>query len=394
MEASKYEFYKSILGIVLTGVTAFSAQYCIQPVINDVASSFSRGAEGAGIIMSASLLGMAAMLLLLVYISDKLPQKKSILGSLLFAVGTTIASAIVTNFYIFVGLRFLQGAILALIPVCTIAYAREHSPIGQDGFAVSMYICGMSLGGLSGRFIMGLLADFMSWRIALSGIGITCLLFTLAVAWLLKQDKVKSADEKQASSKSFPFFSREGLPLLAICCFGFAFSDCFFIVFNFLSYVFSAPPYNFNHTLIGMLFLIQIFGSFSSFVAGKLYKRFGAYKISCCSLIMIASGALCTLHASVFMKVLGLIIINLGFFANQSMGSTMASGISQEHKASCTAAYMFTYYMGASTITALGGYLYRSYGWTALICVELAEVSCALAALYCFIKLMSKRERK
>lgn len=391
MYKEKQEFRKSILGIVLTGLTAFSAQYCIQPVINDVAASFAKGAEGAGIIMSASLLGMAAMLLVLVYVSDKLPQKKSIFGSLLFAVGTTLASAVVTNFYVFVGLRFLQGAILALVPVCTIAYAREHSPVGQDGFAVSMYICGISLGGLAGRFIMGLLADFMSWRIALAGIGGACLLFTFAVVYLLKADKPRSAAEKKAVEKPFPFFSKQGLPLLAICCFGFCFSDCFFIVFNFLSYVFSAPPYNFNHTLIGMLFLIQIFGSFSSFVAGKLYKRFGAYKISCCSLCLIACGALCTLHASVMMKVMGLIIINLGFFANQSMGSTMASGISQEHKASCTAAYMFTYYMGASVVTALGGYLYRSYGWNALICIELTEVSGALIALFFFIRLMKKR---
>lgn len=392
MTKEKHDFYKSILGILLTGITAFSAQYCIQPVINDVAAAFDRGSEGAGIIMSASLMGMAAMLLVLVYISDKLPQKKSILGSLAIAVVTTLLSATVTNFYIFVALRFLQGAILALVPVCTIAYAREHSPEGQDGFAVSMYICGMSLGGLSGRFLMGFLADLMSWRTALTGIGIACFIFTVAEIWLLEADKPRTAAEKKAVAKPFPFFSKQGLPLIAICLFGFAFADCFFIVFNFLSYAFSVPPYNFSHTLIGMLFLIQIFGSFSSFVAGKLYRRFGAYAISRCSLLLIAVGALCTLHASVFMKVLGLIIINLGFFANQSMGSTMASGISQEHKASCTAAYMFTYYMGASIVTVIGGYLYRTYGWFSLICVELTEVTCALIALTWFISLMHKRE--
>lgn len=392
MNPSKCDFYKSILGILLTGITAFSSQYCIQPVINEVSASFGRGAEGAGLIMSASLLGMAAMLLVLVYISDRLPRKKSLLGSLFFAVLTTLLSAWVSSFEIFTALRFLQGAILALVPVCTIAYAREHAPEGQEGFLVSLYVCGMTLGGLSGRFIMGFLADFMPWRLALAGIGCVCFVFTLTELWLLKPDKPRTLAEKKAVSRPFPFFSREGLPLIVICCFGFAFSDCFFIVFNFLSYVFSEPPYSFNHTMIGMLFLIQIFGSISSCIAGKLYQRFGAYRISFCSLCLIALGALCTLHASVLMKVLGLIVINLGFFANQSMGSTMASGISQEHKASCTAAYMFTYYMGASVFTALGGYLYRSYGWTALICVELAEVSGALIALYFFVRLMKKRK--
>lgn len=392
MQAEKFDFYKSIVGILLTGISAFSAQYCIQPVIKEVAADFGRGADGAGVIMSASLLGMAAMLLVLVYISDKLPQKKCIIGSLLISVATTLTASVVTNYHIFLILRFFQGAILALIPVCTIAYARSHSKPEQAGFAVSMYICGMSLGGLSGRLIMGVLADCMPWRVALGGIGCVCLGLSLAEIWLLKADKPKLLAAAKNSSKHFPIFSKEGLPLVAICLFGFSFSDCFFIVFNFIPYVFSAPPYNFNHTLIGLLFLIQIFGSFSSFVAGRLHKRFGAYKISFCSLLLIACGALSTLHASVWMKVLGLIVINLGFFANQSMGSTMSSGISEEHKASCTAAYMFMYYMGASVVTAIGGYLYRAYGWSALIWTELTEVSCALVMLFWFIHLMKGRK--
>lgn len=393
MSSAKLDFYKFILGIMLAGISAFSAQYCIQPVIKEVAADFGRGADGAGVIMSMSLLGMAAMLLVLVYISDKLPQKKCIVGSLLFSVATTLIACFVTSYPVFLVLRFLQGAILALIPVSTIAYARSHAAQEQVGFAVSMYICGMSLGGLAGRLLMGTLADFMPWRTAFGGIGLGCLVLSLAELWLLKTDLPKVHSETKQVHKHFPIFSREGLPLIAICLFGFSFADCFFIVFNFIPYVFSAPPYNFNHTLIGMLFLIQIFGSFSSFVAGRLHKRFGAYKISCCSLILIAIGALSTLHASVFMKVLGLIIINLGFFANQSMGSTMSSGISEEHKASCTAAYMFSYYMGASVITAIGGYLYREFGWIALICTELMEVSCALVMLFWFIKLMQKRKQ-
>ena len=56
-------FTKSILGISLTGIAAFGMQYCLQPIIKDVAAYYGRGADGAGIIMGASLLGMAAMLL-------------------------------------------------------------------------------------------------------------------------------------------------------------------------------------------------------------------------------------------------------------------------------------------------------------------------------------------
>lgn len=384
-------FTKSIFGIVLAGISAFGAQYCIQPIIKDVATYYGRGADGAGLIMGASLMGMAAMLLVLVYISDRLPIKKCILGSLSFALACTFSVWFIEDLYVFIVNRFLQGAVLAMIPVLTITYARLHSSPEKAGFAVSMYICGMTLGGLSGRLAMGILADYFPWKLALMLLGATYAIFVVAEFWLLQPDKPRAVTTAKSSVKHFDFFSYQGLKLLAVCLFGFSFADCFFIVFNFIPYIFSAPPYNFNHTLISMIFLIQIFGSFSSFVSGKLHAKFGAYKLAYAGLALIGIGALSTLLDGVAIKCAGLIIINLGFFTTQSMGSVMSSGISDEHKSSCTAAYMFCYYMGASVITSIGGYLYRVFGWNALIAVEIAEISFAALFLMWFIYLNRKQ---
>lgn len=385
-------FTKSILGISLTGIAAFGAQYCLQPIIKDVAAYYGRGADGAGLIMGASLLGMAAMLLVLVYISDRLPIKKCILGSLCFALACTFSVWFIEDLYVFIVNRFLQGAVLAMIPVLTITYARLHSTPEKAGFAVSMYICGMTLGGLSGRLAMGILADYFPWKTALMLLGAIYAVIVALEFWLLQPDKPRTVAGKTQDSH-FDFFSYQGLKLLAVCLFGFSFSDCFFIVFNFIPYIFSAPPYNFSHTLISMIFLIQIFGSFSSFVSGRLHARFGAYKLAYAGLSLIGIGALSTLLDGVAPKCAGLIIINLGFFATQSMGSVMSSGISEAHKSSCTAAYMFTYYTGASVITSIGGYLYRAFGWNALIAVEIAEISFAALFLTWFIWL-NKHEKK
>lgn len=390
MSNNEGSFTKSIFGITLTGVSAFGAQYCLQPIIKDVAAYYGRGADGAGLIMGASLLGMAAMLLVLVYISDRLPIKKCILGSLCFALACTFSVWFIEDLYIFIVNRFLQGAVLAMIPVLTITYARLHSVPEKAGFAVSMYICGMTLGGLSGRLAMGILADYFPWKTALMLLGFIYSLFVALEFWLLQPDKPRSVNAKQ-KQRSFDFFSCQGLKLLAICLFGFSFADCFFIVFNFIPYIFSAPPYNFSHTLISMIFLIQIFGSLSSFVSGRLHARYGAYKLAYSGLTLIGIGAALAFFDGVVIKCMGLIIINLGFFATQSMGSVMSSGISEEHKSSCTAAYMFTYYAGASVITSIGGYLYRAYGWNALIGVEFAEITAAAIFLTWFIWLNKRK---
>lgn len=394
MEQEGTAYKKLILSIVLTGISAFGAQYCIQPVIKLVAAYYGRGSDGAGIIMGASLMGMAVMLLALVAVSDRLPIKKCILASLCTTIGTTLATYFIESFYLFVAIRFLQGAVLALVPILTIRYARQNSPLSRQGFSVSMYICGVTLGGLSGRLVMGFLTDFMPWKNALLLLGSFYAILVVAEFHLLLDDKKNPQPADKPKASRLRLRSREGAALIAICCFGFCYSDCFFIIFNYVPYIFSAPPYNFSNTMISLIYLIQIFGSVGSFVAGRLHARFGPYKITYTCLTAIGCGALLALLPAITWKMLGLVIITMFFFAIQAMGGVMSSGISEEHRGSCTAAYMFTFYMGGGIITSIGGYLYKYYGWNSLIAVELVLVTSAGLVLAKFMKLRRALDTK
>ena len=387
---SQSDYYKVIAVVMLSPITALGAQYCIQPVIKLISVSFGRGPEGAGLIMSACLLGMALALLALVGISERLPVKKCVIGALGFGCLTTAGAMLVKSFTLFLVLRALQGAILAVIPVLAVAYARRILPKEKVGFAVSMYVCGGSIGGLSGRLMMGVLADWVGWEKAMLYLGSLYFLFTLLILYLMKPDKELAPLESQQMGQQPDFFSRENLPLLWVCLFGFSFGGCFLSVFNFIPYVFSAPPYSFSTSVIGMLFTLQVVGTFSSFAAGKLHSCFGPGKIMLANLLLILAGIWISVLVPVLAKILGLVLIIGGFFAVHAMASGVCGQVARVNKAGATAAYMFFYYSGASIMTAACGYLYAAWGWWGIVGLITALVAVSCAILSCLWKYMEE----
>lgn len=75
-------------------------------------------------------------------------------------------------------------------------------------------------------------------------------------------------------------FFAERLPRKrGICFIAFSIMGSFVAIYNFIPFVLRAAPYNFSQSLIGLIFLVQIFGSLSSAMSGKLIYRFGTVKV-------------------------------------------------------------------------------------------------------------------
>ena len=96
-----------------------------------------------------------------------------------------IAIAVAPTWPILLGLRVLQGVVLAGLPAVAMAYLSEE--VHADGYAqaAGLYIGGTALGGMSGRLITGALADAFGWRWALAGVGLVGLGCALAVIAVL-----------------------------------------------------------------------------------------------------------------------------------------------------------------------------------------------------------------
>lgn len=379
MHQSAYK--KATAAIMLAGAAAFSMEYCLQPLISRIAATFALGAAQASLSVSAAMFGMALTLLALTSFADRLPRRKLLAASLI--VSSLVMSGIVftASFYAVVALRFLQGCILALVPVLAMAYVNEEFGPQKASAGIGMYVCGTTLGGLSGRISASVLTDFFSWQSAVAILSIIAALIGVLVYILLPREQ--HALKKQNSGFSAEVFSKENKNLFYLCAAAFCMMGSFVAVYNFIAYVLKDAPYNLSQSVIGFLFAVQLFGTFSSALAGRLAARYSARKIIAASLTLLALGAVITLHEALLIKIAGLAILTIGLFGAHSSACGWSASLVKNGKAAAGSLYMFCYYSGASILGSLGGVFYTRLGWQGVVFMSAAAALLALGLLSC-----------
>lgn len=381
---AQHNHIRATAGIMLAGAAAFSMEYCIQPVITEIAATFGLNPAQASLSVSAAILGMALTLLALTAFADKLPRRKMLALSLIASSAVMCGVSLINSFAAVVALRFVQGCILALVPVLAISYVNEEFSAEKAAAGIGMYVSGTTLGGITGRITVSTLTDFFGWQLATAILCAAAAAAGLLVLWLLPPEQ--HAPHKQSAGFSTEVFSKKNKKLFYLCIAAFCMMGSFVAVYNFISYVLKGAPYNLSQSIIGFLYGVQIFGTFSSAVAGKLVYRYGSAKIIAANLAVLGLGALLTLNGVLTVKIAGVAMVSFGLAGAHSAASGWSGRLVTTGKAAAGSLYMFSYYSGASVLGSLGGVFYSGFGWGGVVAMAAA---CVLAALI-FIRSAAK----
>lgn len=146
--------------------------------------------------------------------------------------------------------------------------------------------------------------------------------------------------------------------LLWIYLVAFLIMGSFVAVFNFISYVLLAPPYSLSQTVVGLLFVVYLFGTFSSTYMGRLSDQHGNGRVLILGLLIMLTGGLLTLLQPLVFKFIGLAIFTFGMLGSHSVACGWVGKLNQGDKAQSSSMYMFFYYAGASSLGTLGGCIF------------------------------------
>ena len=106
-----------------------------------------------------------------------------------------------------------------------------------------IYTSGASLGGFSGRFVTGVLADLIGWRGAYVVLALITLAAACAVAALLPRERHFVRSESLAASLRQMLRHLRNPQLLATYAVGFGTLFNFIATFTYINFVLAAPPY-------------------------------------------------------------------------------------------------------------------------------------------------------
>jgi YNFM family putative membrane transporter len=150
-------------------------------------------------------------------------------------------------------------------------------------------------------------------------------------------------------------FRDPALPLLFAE--GFLLTGSFVTVYNYVGYRLLAPPFSLTQTEIGPIFVVYLGGILSA--AWALAGRFGRTMALPIPLMLMLAGMIMTLSGQLWVIVIGIAVLTLGFFGGHSVASGWVGAQARTNKAQASSLYLFAYYLGSSIVGSLGGVFWK-----------------------------------
>jgi YNFM family putative membrane transporter len=381
-------FRNANIALFLGAFNTFAIMNSTQPILPNLASEFRLLPASASLSQSVTTLTLAFCLLVAGSISEVYGRKVIMSISAVTASILAILSGFSSTFDMLLVTRVLQGIALAGLPAIAMAYISEEFDRKDIPFAMGLYISGNTIGGMSGRLIIGLIANIFTWRSALIFIGVIGLLNSIGFVILLPESRHFVAKRMDVRSLAGSLLDHIKNPkLLLIYGMSFLMMGSFVSIYNYIGFELIAPPYLLDRRLVSFVFLIYLTGTFSSTFLSSLSARHRRSHIIIPSMLIMIAGITMTLSGILFVTILGVALFTFGFFGCHPINSAWVAGIAKSSKAQASSLYLFFYYAGASVGGTVSGIFYQISGWPGIV---IAVSSFVLISLVFLIVLTTK----
>ncbi len=352
--------------------------YITQPILPLLSHEFGVRPATAGLSVSIVVLLIALVSIPYGSLSDAVGRKPVMVVTLFLVAVPTVLCAFARTFPLLLLFRGLQGALIPGVTAIAVAYLGDAYPAEELGPKVGGWIAASVAGGLTGRVVSGLLADWINWRAPFLLFGA---LTVLAAAGL--------ARELPRAPRTSPRLSLGGRDLLrhlrnrrlvGAFIIGGAVFFCFIGVFTYLPYYLTAAPFRLSTAFVSSIYLVYAAGIFTSIASGRLSGRFGGRLVMAVGLGIAAAGVAGTLVRSVPAIIASLVVLCVGMFTVQSTAPAFVNAEAPRAKGAAGALYVAVYYLGATLGSSLPGYAWQAWGWPGVAASCVAALGIGLAA--------------
>jgi MFS transporter, YNFM family, putative membrane transport protein len=259
------------------------------------------------------------------------------------------------------------------------AYSSEEWAAGGAAGVMSAYVGGNVLGGVTGRFLSGVVADHYGWRSAFVVLACLNALGAAAVClWLPQSRHAHPARGLRASVTDMLGHLRRPA-LLATFAVGMCALFALVATFTYITFYLSASPFHLGTLALGSLFLVYLVGVGGTPVSGRWIDRWGHRRALTIAALVAAGGVGLTLFHSLVMVIAGLAICSSAIFICQAAAASYLGHVAGHAKASAAGLYTTFYYLGGTLGAAVPALAWSAGGWP--VCVVLIGVTLLIASM-------------
>jgi predicted MFS family arabinose efflux permease len=329
-----------------------------------VARAFGAGPGPTSSIITASQIGYAAGLLLIVPLGDLHPRRALVTRLFCVAAVALVACALAPTLWFFAVASVAVGA-ASVAGQVMIPFAADLAPPERRGRVVARIMTGLLLGILLARTVSGLVAQAASWR------AIYWLSAGLMVCFALVLWRALPA-ERPRPQRSYPSLVASSLKLLVdepvlrrrawhgACAFA-----AFSVLWTTLAFLLSGSPYHYSNAVIGLFGLVGAAGIVAANLAGFLADaaRARATTVGAGVLLTGSFGLLWIGRTSLAALVTGIVVLDVGTQGMQITNQALIYALHPDARSRINSAYMVCYFVGGGAGSIAAGALYGSHGW-------------------------------
>lgn len=363
---------------VASGMSVANVYYA-QPLLDALAATFSISHAAVGGVVTATQLGCALALVVLVPLGDRMERRRLMLVQAALLVMALGWVALARSPAALLAGMLAVGMLGTAMTQGLIAYAASAATPGEQGRVVGAAQGGVFVGLLLARVFAGAVSDAWGWR----GVYASAAALMLVMALLLYRRLPGQAPVAQGMAYARLLGSmgqrlrrdrtlqvRGVLALLMFAAFN--------VFWTALVLPLSAAPYGYSHTQIGAFGLVGAVGALAAARAGRWADRGRAQATTALALLLLvlAWWPLSWMPASLWALVAGIVLLDMGGQAlhvtNQSLilrGQAQAAG-------RLVSLYMLFYAVGSGLGAIATTATYARFGWNG-VCTLGAAISCA-----------------
>jgi len=363
-------FRRAAVGI--PGFCAFLILYAPQSLLPTLAEEFGATPRDISMTMTATALAIALTAPFAGALADVLGRKRVIVAAMLLLTIPTAMIALSPSLHALIFWRFMQGLVLPPIFTVVVAYIGEEWPPAEATGVTGLYMSATSIGGFSGRFFSGLLADTVGWRNGFYVLAAVLFACGLAVAVILPRERNFVRSDGVAASARQMLGHLRNPRLLAIYAVGFGTLFNFVALFTYVGFVLAAPPYNLSPTLLGAIFVTYLVGAVAVLWLGRAVARFGRRQLVIGAICVWICGVLLMLIPSLWAILLGLAIAAGCGFVTQATSMSSVAQTAVIGRTSAIGLYATSFYVGGSVGALLPGFAWAAFGWPGCVAMVIA----------------------
>lgn len=351
--------------------------YYAQPLLDALSVDFHISIAAVGGVMTATQLGCALALILLVPLGDILNRRYLMLAQL----GTLIVALIAvglstTPLALLIGMLAV-GMLGTAMTQGLIAYAATAAAPQERGRVVGAAQGGVVIGLLLARVLSGFIADVAGWRSVYFFSALLMLLLAVLL-WrtLPHQPLARQRPHYSALLLSMLTLLRQERVLQIRGTIALLMFAALSIFWSALVLPLSREPYFFSHTVIGAFGLVGILGALAAVKAGSLADKGREQWVSGIALLLLLTSWLPLWLApySLFALVVGIIVLDLGGQAIHVTNQSMIFKTHPDAHSRLVGCYMLFYSIGSGLGAMATTAAYDAAGWSG-VCLLGAAVS-------------------